>query len=88
MRRTKKIKAEVDTEYGRYAVVLESEPDMGGYMVTVPKRPAAITWGKNQAHAKRMAKEAIECVVEGEILIAAEKEGFVSLHRSKQRVAA
>ena len=76
----------ITTPYGPYKVVLEPEPDMGGYMITVPKRPDVISWGKNLAHAKRMAKEAIECSVEGSVLIAAEKEGIISLR--KQRVVA
>jgi predicted RNase H-like HicB family nuclease len=50
-------------------------------MVTVPKVPDAITWGRTLSSAKRMAKEAIETSIEGEILIAAEKEGLVSLRK-------
>jgi len=83
MAKSKKIKTEVKTDYGVYGIILEPEPDMGGYMITVPKRPAAITWGKNQAHAKKMAREAIECCVEGDILIAAEREGAISIHRKQ-----
>ena len=86
MRKETKIKTEVDTDYGKYSIVLEPEKDMGGYMVTAPKRPDVITWGKTQAHAKRMAKEAIECSVEGDVLVAAEKEGIVAIR--KQRVTA
>lgn len=78
-----KIKLEVKTDYGTYKVVLEPEPDMGGYMITVPKKPDVVSWGKNQAHAKRMAKEAIECSVEGEVLIAAEKEGVVAIRKQR-----
>ena len=59
---------------------------MGGYMVTVPKQSDVITWGKTQAHAKRMAKEAIECSVEAEVLIAAQREGVIAIH--KQRIVA
>ena len=81
-----KRKISVVTDYGPYIAVLEPEPDMGGYMITVPKRRDVISWGKSLAHAKRMAKEAIECSVEGAVLIAAEKEGCIAIHR--QRVAA
>jgi len=86
MKKQRTIKTEVDTEYGKYSIVLEPEKDMGGYMVTAPKRPDVVTWGKTQAHAKRMAKEAIECSIEGDVLIAAEKEGIVAIRR--QRVIA
>ena len=86
MKKMKKVKVDIDTDYGSYAIILEREPDMGGYMVTVPKRPDVFTWGKTHAHAKRMAREAIECSVEGEVLIAAEQEGVATIH--KQRVLA
>lgn len=77
----KKIRAEVKTDYGAFSVVLEREPDIGGYMVTAPKVADVVTWGKTIAHAKRMAKEAIECSIEGDVVIAAEKEGLVSLRK-------
>ena len=86
MKKEKRIKAEIGTDYGKYSIILGPEKDMGGYMVTAPKRPDVITWGKTLAHAKRMAKEAIECSVEGDVLIAAEKEGIVAIR--KQRVIA
>ena len=77
----KKQTIEVKTSYGLYKVRLEPEPDMGGYLITAPKRPDVVSWGKNLAHAKRMAKEAIECSVEGEVVIAAAKEGVVTLRK-------
>lgn len=79
--RVLKKKLEVVTDYGPYVVVLEHEPDMGGYMITVPKRPDVISWGKNLTHAKRMAKEAIECSVEGSVLVSAEKEGVIVMRK-------
>lgn len=72
--KAKKLKIEVKTLYGVFKVTLEPEPDMGGYIITVPKKSDVISWGKNLTHAKRMVKEAIECSIEGDILIAAEKE--------------
>ncbi len=78
---------EVETLYGTFQVILEPEPDMGGYMVTVPKRPDVISWGKTQAHARRMAKEAIECSVEGEMLITFEKEGIVTIKKQRLSLA-
>ncbi|MEK7509918.1 MAG: type II toxin-antitoxin system HicB family antitoxin [Patescibacteria group bacterium] len=77
----KKMQVQIKTDYGAFSVVLEREPDIGGYMVTAPKVADVVTWGKTIAHAKRMAKEAIECSIEGDVLIAAEKEGLVSLRK-------
>lgn len=77
----KKIEIKVETLYGVFQVVLEPEPDMGGYMVSVPKRPDVVSWGKTLSHARRMAKEAIECSVEGEVIIAAEKEGAIAIRK-------
>lgn len=84
--KAKKRTIKVDTLYGPYTAVLENEPDMGGYMISVPKRRDVISWGKNLAHAKKMAKEAIECSVEGEVLIMAEEEGAIAIR--KQRLTA
>ena len=81
--KTKKIKIEVKTLYGVFNVILEPEPDMGGYMITASKRPDVISWGKNLAHAKRMAKEAIECSIVGDIIIAAEKERAITINRQR-----
>lgn len=78
-----KQKIQISTKYGPHTAVLEPEPDMGGYMVTVPKRPDVVTWGKNLAHAKQMAKEAVECSIEGDVLIAAEKEGVIAIRKQK-----
>lgn len=81
--KAKKIKIEVKTLYGVFKVILEPEPDMGGYIITVPKKSDVISWGKNLAHAKRMAKEAIECSIEGDILIAAEKEKAITIRKQQ-----
>ena len=81
--KTKKIKVEVKTLYGVFNVILEPEPDMGGYMITVPKKPDVISWGKTLSHARKMAKEAIECSIEGDILIAAEKEKAITINRQR-----
>jgi antitoxin HicB len=37
----------------------------GGYTVTVPSLPGLVTEGKDLDHARSMAKDAIECYVEG-----------------------
>ena len=81
-----KKKYSIKTKYGVFDSVFEREPDMGGYMIIVPKRKDVFSWGKTLAHAKKMAKEAIECSVEGDVLIAAEKEGAIAFR--KQRLAA
>lgn len=73
----------IDTAYGAFAVVLLREPDMGGYAVSVPKMRDVITWGKTREEAKRMAKEAIECSVEGEVILAAERAGTVTLRKTR-----
>ncbi len=86
MGKIQKIKTAVKTNYGEFAIILKTEPDMGGLMVTVPKKPDVVTWGKTQSHAKRMAIEAIECSVEGDVLIAAEKDGVIAI--LKQRAVA
>lgn len=73
----------IKTDYGDFSCIFEPEPDMGGYIVTAPKKPGVVTWGKNLIHAKKMAKEAIECVVEGGILIAVEKAGTIIIKKQK-----
>ncbi len=77
----------IKTQYGSFSCVFEPEPDMGGYMVTVLKLPAAITWGKTLAHAKKMAKEVIECVIEGNIIVAAEKSGQITIKNHSVNIA-
>ncbi len=73
----------IKTKYGSYKSIFESEPDMGGYMITVPQRPDVVSWGKTMAHAKLMAKEAIECSVEGEIIIEAERRGEIAIKKQR-----
>lgn len=42
-----------------YRIILAEEPE-GGYTVTVPSLPGCITYGETIAHAREMAREAIE----------------------------
>ena len=79
-----KKKVFIKTDYGEFPCIFEPEPDMGGYMVTATKKPDVITWGKNLTHAKKMAKEAIECSIEGDVLIAAEKAGAIIVKENKE----
>jgi len=37
----------------------------GGYTVTVPALPGLVTEGKDLEHARAMAKDAIQCYIEG-----------------------
>jgi len=37
----------------------------GGYTVVVPALPGLVTEGKSLEHARRMAKDAIRCYIEG-----------------------
>ena len=37
----------------------------GGYTVTVPSLPGLVTEGKDLDHARSMAKDAIQCYIEG-----------------------
>ena len=39
--------------------------EYGGYTVTVPSLPGLVTEGKNLEHARSMAKDAIQCYIEG-----------------------
>ncbi len=48
----------------RYTVYFEPLKE-GGYGVVVPSLPGVITYGKTLREARKMAKEAIECHLEG-----------------------
>ncbi|OGK37766.1 antitoxin HicB [Candidatus Roizmanbacteria bacterium RIFCSPLOWO2_01_FULL_42_14] len=46
-----------------YTVVFQKEPE-GGYTAFVPLLPGCVTYGKDLAESKKMAREAIELYVE------------------------
>jgi len=46
-----------------YRIHLKRDPE-GGYVVTVPALRGCVTWGKNQAEALDMAREAIQGFLE------------------------
>ncbi len=69
--------AVVKTKYGLFAAVFEPEPDMGGFVVTVPKMQGAVSWGKSFSEAKRMIVEAIEGLIETGIIADAAEQGRV-----------
>ena len=76
---------QVSTRYGAFDVIFEQEGKH--YLVSVPGHPEVITFGTSLAHAKRMAKEAIEVSIEGDILIRAERTGDIKLVRTPVRLA-
>lgn len=53
----------VHTSYGDHVGIFERD-EKRGFIVTVPGLPGVVTWGRNIAHAKKMAREAIELCVE------------------------
>lgn len=67
----------VKTRYGSFTAVFEIEPDMGGFVVTVPKMEGAVSWGKNLTEAKRMIVEAIEGLIEMGIIADAVERGNI-----------
>ena len=42
-----------------YSVLLEPDPERGGFTATVPAIPQVVTEGDDEAHALAMAREAI-----------------------------
>lgn len=48
-----------------YTIILEPDPDEGGYTVTVPALPGIVTQGETIEESIAMAKEAIQCHIEG-----------------------
>ena len=51
------------SEY-RYTIILEPDPDEGGYTVTVPALPGCVTQGETIEEAIVMAKDAIRLYIE------------------------
>lgn len=49
----------------RYTIILDPDPEEGGYTVTVPALPGCITEGDTLEEAIAMAKEAISLHLEG-----------------------
>ena len=81
-----KQKNTVKTRYGLFEILLER--DGKGYFVSVPRLPEVITGGTTLTHAKRMAVEAIEVAIEGDVLSRAEKSGRVRfVSKARARVA-
>lgn len=49
----------------RYSIVLDPDLEDGGYTVTVPALSGIVTQGETFDEAVAMAKEAIQCHIEG-----------------------
>ncbi len=49
----------------RYTILLEPDPDEGGYTVTVPSLPGIVTQGDTLEEAISMARDAIKLHIEG-----------------------
>ncbi|MDO8581997.1 MAG: type II toxin-antitoxin system HicB family antitoxin [bacterium] len=62
MKNDKKKIEYIQTNYGLHQCVFE--PDVKGFMVTVPGLQGVVTWGKNLTHARVMVREAIELCIE------------------------
>ena len=56
--------AKVRGQQSEYTVFFGANEN-GGYTVTVPALPGLVTEGKNLEDARRMAKDAIRCYIEG-----------------------
>lgn len=52
----------VKTRFGAHVCLFD--PDERGYVVTAKDVPGVVTWGKNLLEAKKMAKEALELMIE------------------------
>lgn len=51
------------TEY-KYTIILDPDPEEGGYTVTVPSLPGCVTQGETLEEAIAMAKDAIRLFIE------------------------
>lgn len=50
---------------GSYTIILDPDPDDGGYTVTVPALRGVVTQGETLEDAIAMAREAIQCHIDG-----------------------
>jgi predicted RNase H-like HicB family nuclease len=53
------------TRHYSYTIILDPDPDEGGYTVTVPALPGVVTQGDTLEEAIARAGEAIQCHIEG-----------------------
>ena len=86
MSKFKKVFA-IKTKYGVFQCIFEPEKDMGGFMVEARGTQGAISWGKSLIEARHMIVEAIEGVVEANIIADAEKRGIIKVNSCKKLVS-
>ena len=79
----KKREITIKTRFGAHICVFEL--DEKGYVVTAKNIPGVVTWGKNLTHAKEIAKEALELMIE---TIAIESPLSVAVKGNKFKVLA
>ena len=79
----KKREITIKTRFGSHICLFE--PDGKGYIVTAKDIPGVVTWGKNLTHAKEMAEEALELMIE---TIAIESPLSVPVKNNKFKVLA
>jgi antitoxin HicB len=66
-----------------YTIILEPDPDEGGYTVTVPTLPGCVTQGETLEEAIAMAKDAIRLYIE---TLLAEGEPIPQEHEHPQAI--
>ncbi|MBI5139876.1 MAG: hypothetical protein HZA94_00265 [Candidatus Vogelbacteria bacterium] len=76
----------LDTKYGPYKCIFETEKDMGGFLVEAQGLSGAISWGKTIREARLMIVEAIEGAIEANIVAGAEKSGLVQIKDNRRYV--
>lgn len=72
----------IKTRFGSHVCVFEK--DTKGYVVVAKDIKGVVTWGKNLTHAKAMAKEALELMIE---TTAIESPLSVAVKNNKYQVA-
>lgn len=81
----KSTRTKVKTDYGMYECIFT--PDERGYVVTCPSVQGVVSWGKNLAESKKMAKEAVELCIESKVQENVER-GIASRPTSKKEIFA
>ena len=56
----------------QFTIILDPDPDEGGYTVTVPALPGVVTQGETIEEAIAMAREAVRCSLHGSVYEAEE----------------
>lgn len=83
MCRMKKREITIRTRFGAHICVFES--DGKGYIVAAKDVQGVVTWGKSLAYAKKMAKEALELMIE---TIAIESPLSMPVNNNKVKILA